>query len=131
MTQFLLAEFTNGPGVTAMTWKRVVESPYLVRAARANFPDIESVWVGRPHAGEMDALIDEAAIAIGNNQSYEESELAAVLTQITEKANALALFWASYPDNLPLADTITELHRIVETDLRESPSREVYVRWRA
>ena len=130
MTQFLLAEFAKPPGSQGMTWQPVVDAPYLVEAARANFQEIENVWVGRPHAGEIDTLVDEASVAMGNNQPYEESELASVLTQVTEQAEALALFWASYPNDLPLAETVPELHRVVETDIRESPSLEVYVRWR-
>ncbi len=130
MTQFLLIEAVMPPSLSGMTWKRLLEAPYLVKAARANFPDIHSVWVGRSQDGEISVLIDDAADAMGRNQPYEDTVLAAVLTKITEHAESLALFWATYPDTLPVADTVEELHRIVETDLRESPGGEIYVRWR-
>jgi hypothetical protein len=132
MTQFLLVESLSRPAARGFGAKRVVEAPYLVRAARHNFGAIDTVWVIRPDQGEVDSLVDNAVERIQNGGSYRDTELAHLLEDVTETAEGLALFCASYANDLPIAASPSELHERVENELRhaDSAGAELYVRWR-
>ena len=131
MTQFLLVQSAGCPVANGFGAKRVTDSPYLVRAARENFGELDTVWVVRPNEGEVDILVDNALEHIQSGGEYRETHLAQLLATIVGNAEGLALFWASYPNNLPIAAIPAEVHALVESDLRRTgkANPELYVRW--
>jgi hypothetical protein len=131
MTQFLLVQTAGSPIASGSAAKRVTENPYLVRSARHNFGEIDDVWVVRPTQGELDVLVGDAHERLQGSGTYPETELAKLLTILTDTSPGIVLFWASYPNDLPNAASPSELHAMVESQLREATSGppELYVRW--
>lgn len=48
MTHFLLVESAQPSTIAGIAFTPVADTPYLVKAARTNFAEIQDVWVARP-----------------------------------------------------------------------------------
>lgn len=130
MTQFLLVRSSTRPHISGFAVEPVTEDDFLRPIAERVLGGADRAWVIRPDAEEMDDVVDASVMAMDGGAAFRETSLARALATIVGSCDGLALFWSSFPDDLPAADSLAHLHEMIEAQLREKrASGEVYGQW--
>lgn len=129
MTQHLLARGDH-PQV-AVSFMRIPVSLCrgMGEAARTIFGSSNTpVWKVAPIGDEMDQIVEDARQAFLNGERFEESTLCGLLQRLTASSDAIALFYGSDTQDLPLAESIDRLYSHLINEFGAAPA-ELYVQW--
>jgi hypothetical protein len=93
---------------------------------------IKGFWVAASDDA-LEAVLNESCDAMDGGNPFGDTSLGRVVLSLTQQASALALFYSSFPEDLPVASNVSELMSTLESQLQppRAMGPELYIVWRA
>ncbi len=137
MTQFLVCVSKQQPAMIAgLRFGLISPDEEIFSSVGLQLQDLQShanlFWVATPD-DVLEAILNESSDAIEGGSSFGDTSLGRVVLSLTRQASALALFYASFPEDLPVASNVSELMATLESQLKppQPMGPELYIVWRA